>query len=273
MNTDSPEQHTVAKSAHETLSILYRDAHLIAVHKPAAMLVHKSPIDQHETRYAMRILRDQIGQWVYPLHRLDKATSGLLLFALDVETAQLMGQQFEHHCIKKRYLAIARGFMAEECFVDHPMKDIAAFKDQEVEEPIFREARTHFTALKYFELPYSDGRFDTCRYTLVEARPETGRKHQIRRHLKHLSHPIIGDVRYGKGPHNRLFRDLFGCHRLLLAATDLQCKHPHRDETLTLHCALQEDFQKLLTELEIFGRVAATRGVQGLQSDGQPTQS
>ena len=236
----------------DKLTILYHDETLIAVHKPAAMLVHKSPIDQHETRYAMRILRDQIGQWVYPLHRLDKATSGLLLFALDVETAQLMGQQFEQHRIEKRYLAIARGFMEKEFFVDHPLKDIAALKDQEVEEPIYRDARTHFTALKYFELPHSDGRFATSRYTLVEAKPETGRKHQIRRHLKHLSHPIIGDVRYGKGPHNRLFRDLLGCHRLLLAATDLRCQHPHRDETLILNCPLQEDFEKLLVDLEPF---------------------
>lgn len=236
----------------DILTILYRNEHLIAVHKPAAMLVHKSPIDQHETRYAMRLLRDQIGQWVYPLHRLDKATSGLLLFALDVATAQLMGQQFEQQHIKKRYLALVRGFLPSECDVDHPLKDIAAFKDQEVEEPTYRDARTHFTALKYYELPHPDGRFATSRYTLVEARPETGRKHQIRRHLKHLSHPIIGDVRYGKGPHNRLFRDIFGCHRLLLAATDLRCQHPHRDETLILNCPLQEDFEKLLVDLEPF---------------------
>jgi tRNA pseudouridine65 synthase len=108
-------------------------------------------------------------------------------------------------------------------------------------------------ALKYYELPHHDGRFATSRYTLVEARPETGRKHQIRRHLKHLSHPIIGDVRYGKGPHNRLFRDLFDCHRLMLAATDLRCQHPHRDEVLTLHCPLQDDLQKLLADIERFG--------------------
>lgn len=239
-------------SAETPLTILYRDDYLIAVHKPAALLVHKSPIDRHETRYVMRLLRDQIGQWVYPLHRLDKATSGLLLFALDVETAQLMGRQFEQHSIQKRYLALVRGFLAEDCHVDHPLKDIADFKDQEVEKPVFRDARTGFRALQKFELPYNDGRFATSRYTLVEARPETGRKHQIRRHLKHLSHPIIGDVRYGKGPHNRLFRDLFGCHRLLLAATDIAFLHPHSGEPLTLNCPLQNDFQKLLTDFEPF---------------------
>lgn len=243
---------TMPDHASETLPILYRDDCLIAVHKPAAMLVHKSPIDKHETRYAMSVLRDQIGQWVYPLHRLDKATSGLLLFALDPETARKMGQQFEQQRIEKRYLAIVRGFLPLQCEVDHPLKDIAAFKDQEKEEPAYRDARTQFTALKYFELPHGDGRFSSSRYTLVEARPQTGRKHQIRRHLKHLSHPIIGDVRYGKGPHNRLFRDLFGCHRLLLAATDLHCAHPWRDETLSLNGPLQEDFLALLANLEIF---------------------
>ncbi len=236
----------------ETLEILLQDSQLIAVHKPAGLLVHKSPIDHHETRYAMRILRDQIGQWVYPIHRLDKATSGLLLFALDAETARRMGEQFENKRVDKSYLALVRGFMPEIISVDHPLKDIAVFKNEKCDQPTERPAVTHFHTLAQYELPFPDERFASSRYSLVRAQPETGRKHQIRRHLKHLSHPIIGDVRYGKGPHNRLFREQFGSQRLLLAATDLKFQHPYSGQSIIIHCPLALDFQETLRKLEPF---------------------
>ena len=240
-----------AREAPESLDVLWRDEHLIAVHKPAGLLVHKSPIDQHETRYAMRILRDQIGQWVYPVHRLDKPTSGLLLFALSSDIARLVSDQFEHRGVKKTYQAVVRGYTPETAEIDHDLKEIAAFKSEKktVEKMEPKPARTDYQRLTTYELPFSDGRFPTSRYSHLKLYPHTGRKHQIRRHLKHISHPIIGDVSYGKGPHNRLFRDEFGSGRLLLAATRLILEHPLSGEKLDIHCPLAEEFNQLLNQL------------------------
>lgn len=249
-NTSDEPQQTP-----ESLDVLFRDEHLIAVHKPAGLLVHKSPIDQHETRYAMRILRDQIGQWVYPVHRLDKPTSGLLLFALSSEVARMVSDQFEHRGVKKTYQAVVRGYTLESAEIDHALKEIAAFKSEKktVEKMEPKPAQTGYQRLATYEMPFSDGRFPTSRYSHLELYPRTGRKHQIRRHLKHISHPIIGDVSYGKGPHNRLFRDEFGSERLLLAATRLVLEHPLSGKMLDIHCPLAEEFHQLLKQLNQYG--------------------
>lgn len=238
----------------EELDIIYQDNYLVAVHKPAGLLVHKSPIDKHETRYAMRLLRDQLGQWVYPVHRLDKPTSGLLLFALDKTSAQKISDQFENRTVSKSYKALVRGYTAEEGTIDHPLKEIAAFKHQQkiVETMEPKTAQTAYKRLSRFELPYPDGRFETSRYSLLALHPSTGRKHQIRRHLKHISHPIVGDVKYGKGPHNRLFRDEFDCQRLLLAAEQLSLTHPVTEQALNLYCPLAKEFNELLLSLTQF---------------------
>jgi len=236
----------------ETLDILYQDPFLIAIHKPANLLVHKSPIDKHETRYAMKILRDQLGMWVYPVHRLDKPTSGLLLFALHPEIAKQISESFEQRDVKKNYCAIVRGYIDEKGTVDYPLKEIAAFKHlaEEVNSKPAKNATTHYERCKTYELPFSDGRFDTSRYSLVNLYPETGRKHQLNRHLKHLSHPIIGDVKYGKGEHNRLFREQLNSHRLLLAARSLTLPHPVDNNPLTIECPLATDFEQTLVNLE-----------------------
>lgn len=238
----------------ESLEIIYQDHHLIAVHKPAGMLVHKSPIDRNEKRYAMRILRNQLGQWVYPVHRLDKPTSGLLLFALDAEVAKRVSEQFEQRKVHKTYFAIVRGYTPETLEIDHPLKEIAAFKsDQEkADQKDAKDARTSLTRLETFELPVSDGRFPTSRYSYVELVPSTGRKHQLRRHMKHISHPIAGDVKYGKGNHNRIFREQLDCERLMLAARDLQLTHPVSNEELNLHCPFEPDFQATLDKLQSY---------------------
>lgn len=254
-NQDSPQDPTLierSRQEDEKLEILFQDAHLIAVHKPAGMLVHKSPIDKQEKRYAMRILRNQIGQWVYPVHRLDKPTSGLLLFALDSDIARRVTEQFENRTVQKRYFAIVRGFTAETQEIDHPLKEIAAFKSEQekADAKDAKNALTHLQRLQTFELPFSDGRFPTSRYSYVELAPKTGRKHQLRRHMKHISHPIAGDVKYGKGNHNRIFREELGCERLMLAASDLSLTHPVSGEPLKLHCPFEADFQATLETLQ-----------------------
>lgn len=238
----------------DTLDILYQDQDLVAIHKPAGLLVHKSPIDKHETRYAMKLLRNQIGQWVYPVHRLDKPTSGLLLFALNTESAAALGKQFEQSLVSKRYLAVVRGYIAEHGFVDHPLKEIAGFKDQQhlADQKDAQTASTRYQRQRCYELPFSDGRFNTSRYSLVELQPLTGRKHQLRRHLKHVSHPIVGDVKYGKGSHNRLFREQFQCERLLLACQEMQFSHPRTSQTLQLTCPLEASFEATLSSLSAY---------------------
>jgi len=238
----------------ETLDILYQDDYLVAIQKPAGLLVHKSPIDKHETRYAMKILRNQIGQWVYPVHRLDKPTSGLLLFALSKEAAAIMSAQFEQHSIEKTYLAVVRGFTPEQGLIDYPLKEIAGFKDQQylADEKDAKNAETSYRQIHTYELPFSDGRFPTSRYSLIELNPKTGRKHQLRRHLKHISHPIVGDVKYGKGEHNRLFREHLDCPRLMLASTELRFKHPTSQQMMTITCPEEELFAATTSRLEGF---------------------
>jgi tRNA pseudouridine65 synthase len=238
----------------ETLNIIHQDDSLIAIQKPAGLLVHKSPIDRHETRYAMKILRNQIGQWVYPVHRLDKPTSGLLLFALDTGAAQQIGMQFESHQINKEYLALVRGFTQPEGLIDYPLKEIAVFKhlEKNCEEKTAKEAVTAYQTVQQYILPYSDGRFETSRYSLVKLQPRTGRKHQIRRHLKHINHPIVGDVKHGRGEHNRLFKEHLDSHRLLLAAQAMTLCHPVTGQILQIECPLEENFERLLDRLDQF---------------------
>lgn len=235
----------------ETLDILYRDKHLIAIHKPAGLLVHRTVLDRHETRFAVQILRDQIGQHVHPVHRLDRGTSGVLLFALDRDIGRELGKQFETQQIDKTYLAVVRGHPPEAGVVDHPLT--RQFDDYEFRSPDTigeaQSAITHYRRLAVTELPHRVDLYPTSRYALLELKPETGRRHQIRRHLKHVAHPIIGDATYGKGRHNRLFQELFGCRRLLLACLEMRLTHPISKKPLTLAAPLAEDFGALVDKL------------------------
>ncbi|RUM92616.1 MAG: tRNA pseudouridine(65) synthase TruC [Thiomicrospira sp.] len=235
----------------DQFKILYQDDCLVAVHKPAGLLVHRSPIDRHETRFAVQMTRDQINQKVYPLHRLDKATSGLLLFALDSNTARLMGQQFEEHTIQKHYLAICRGWTAEHGEIDHALKhklDKLGDRHAQTNKPP-QEALTNYERLATTEVMYKMGRFDSQRYSLVKLMPKTGRKHQLRRHLNHISHPIIGDVKYGDRHHNHFFNTWLGQHRLYLAATSLTFNHPKTNQQMTLNAPLESSYQKAIQHL------------------------
>jgi tRNA pseudouridine65 synthase len=181
------------------LDILYRDDHLIAVHKPAGLLVHRSEIDRHETRFAIQLLRDQIGQKVWPVHRLDRGTSGVLLFALEREALIKASQAFEVNEVDKRYLAVVRGWPAESGVIDHALTrqldDYERRPANGVGEA--QTALTRFERLATVELPIAVDRYPSSRYALVRVQPETGRRHQIRRHLKHIAHPEIGDATHG----------------------------------------------------------------------------
>lgn len=235
----------------EELPVLYRDDHLVAVHKPSGLLVHRTVLDRHETRFAVQILRDQIGQHVHPVHRLDRGTSGVLLFALDRDIGRALSAQFETQQVEKTYLAIVRGHPDMAGIIDHPLTrqyDDYEFRNVAANAEA-QSAITRYRRLATIELPHRVDRYPTSRYALLELSPETGRRHQLRRHLKHVAHPIIGDATYGKGRHNRLFQELFGCHRLLLACLAMRLAHPVSGEPLTLTASLAEDFASVVRTL------------------------
>ncbi len=205
------------------LPLLYRDDRLAVVDKPSGMVVHRGWA--RDRVVAMTAARDLLGRRVYPVHRLDRGTSGCLAFALDPETARRLQEEFEAGRVGKRYLALVRGIPPEEGVIDHPLQREGARRDAPRVPAV-----TRFRRLGTFE-----------RYALVEAVPETGRGHQIRRHFKHISHPLIGDVEYGKGEHNRLFRARFGLHRLALHALGLAFTHPWTGEPLRFESPVPPD--------------------------------
>lgn len=233
----------------ETLDILFQDEHLVAINKPHGLLVHRSEIDRHETRFALQILRNQLGQHIYPVHRLDKPTSGIMVFALSSAAAQKIGQLFTTHQLQKTYLAIVRGHCIGEGLIDHPLKEDPD-KFVNTQDKPAQTAITKYKHLASIELPFSVDKYPSSRYSLVECRPLTGRKHQIRRHLKHINHPIIGDAKHGKGRHNRMFQEQLGIHRLLLAATELEFTHPYTQAPLRLSAPLEFSFDQLLANFD-----------------------
>lgn len=201
------------------------------VDKPSGMIVHRGPHTGDE-RGLVSHLRDLIGQRVHPVHRLDRGTSGVLLLALDVEAARALGAAFAGATIGKRYLALVRGVPPDAGVIDHPISR--------------REDGPRVAAVTEYR------RLDTIgRYSWVEARPRTGRLHQVRRHLKHISCPIIGDVNYGKGEHNRLFRDQYDLRRLALHARLLTFPHPRTGEPTTIEAPLPDDLAGPLRALGI----------------------
>lgn len=242
--------------------ILYQDEWLVAVDKPSGLLVHRSEIDRHETRFAVQLVRDRIGRRVYPVHRLDKPTSGVLLFALSSEVARDLGAAFSDGRLSKRYLAVARGWSEEAGRIDHALKDlpdgVSEYRRNGERAPL--EAVTDYRRLAMVELPYAVDRFPTSRYSLVELTPATGRKHQLRRHLKHLSHPIVGDTSYGKSKHNRLFAEELGCRRLLLHALELGFEHPVSGEELVVRAPLTGCFREVVERLGWREAIPGERG-------------
>ncbi len=233
------------------LEILYRDEHFVAVNKPSGLLVHRSMIDRHETVFAMQLVRDQIGQRVYPLHRLDRPTSGVLLFGLSRETAQKMGEEFaSHERVRKEYLAVVRGYCEESGLIDYPLKEVLDKMTDAKADPDkdAQEAVTAYERLATVELPFAVGRYSSSRYSLVRLAPHTGRKHQLRRHMKHIFHPIVGDTKYGRTEHNNLFREQFGIHRLLLHARTMRFTHPFNGEEVMLEAPVGSELEGLFRE-------------------------
>jgi tRNA pseudouridine65 synthase len=199
------------------LTVVHASAELVAIDKPAGLLVHPSRLDPHEEQSALRLLEAQMGERLFPLHRLDKGTSGVLLFARSVDVARALGEAFMRGDVEKHYLALVRGWPGEQGTVDYALARDPELRSAGQERV---DAVTRWRRLACFDWPFSVGdAHPTSRYALVEAFPITGRRHQIRRHFKHLGHPLVGDATHGKGAHNRAVAQYLGVARLWLHAT------------------------------------------------------
>jgi len=238
-----------------TLPVLYRDEHLVVVDKPSGLLVHRSPIDRHETRFALQLVRDQLGQHVYPVHRLDKPTSGALALALSPAAARVLVHAFATAGVRKTYVALVRGWPSVAGTIDRPLTTIedAAIGAQSTRP---RAAITHFRRLETYEVDERVDRYPTSRYALLELQPETGRRHQLRRHLAGTSHPIVGDTTYGKARHNRLIATRFGVRRLLLASTRLEFTTPLHPMPLVVDAPPAAEFARVLADLAVYATPA-----------------
>ncbi len=273
------------------LDILYQDEYMVAVNKPAGLFVHRSFMDKHEVYFAVQLVRDQIGQYVYPVHRLDRPTSGVLLFALTKEVATKLSEAFANKssqaelkggpteqadvnscdlAMVKTYYALVRGHISGEVagkntssttegntdlvrgFIDHPLKeklDKLGDKNVSRDKPA-QLAQSYYRVIEQASLPIKVGKFDSVRYSLVEVQPITGRRHQIRRHLAHLRHPIIGDINYGDNKQNPFFIEHFGFKRLMLIAKSLEFNHPITNERMKISASFDEQWQQIFTELQ-----------------------
>ena len=230
------------------LDILYQDDALIAVNKPAGLAVHRSKMVNDAEQYLVDVLREQVGGNVYLAHRLDRATSGVLLVARSSEVAAALGEQFMGRDVRKQYLVVVRGWPEPaEDVIDYPLPGSRETGPR-------REARTRYRRLATTEVPIELGRYPQQRYALLLAEPETGRFRQIRKHLAHIHHPVIGDCQHGRGDHNRLYKQHFGCHRMLLHAWQLDFTHPASGKAMTLQARLDGEYTALL---ERFGWATA----------------
>jgi len=240
------ENPLIMADHHHPIEIIYQDDDIVAVNKPSGIKVHRGSYDARRDLFALQLVRDQVGRHLYPVHRLDKPTSGILVFALNPGAARSLAKSFARRQVRKTYLAVVRGYIAEMGEVDHPL---CGSEDGETLDKAPRNALTRYLRLDTAELPVAVGRYATGRYSLVQVMPATGRMHQIRRHMRHLRHPIINDRQYGDNKHNRFFSETLGCRRLLLAATEIRFPHPRTRETTGLAAPLDSDFMALLVRM------------------------
>jgi tRNA pseudouridine65 synthase len=277
------------------LTILYQDEFMVAVDKPAGLFVHRSYMDKDEIYFALQLVRDQVRQYVYPVHRLDRPTSGVLLFALTKDVATKLNEAFankssqvglrsqlktelavesDHNLVQqdkvaelstnegidgcdvamvKTYYAVVRGHLAiPEDLIDHALKeklDKLGDKNVNRDKPA-QSAQSYYQVKQQASLPIKVGKFDSVRYSLVEVRPITGRRHQIRRHLAHLRHPILGDINYGDNKQNPFFIQHFGFKRLMLHAKSLEFNHPVSNERITISAPFDRQWQQIFTAFE-----------------------
>ncbi|MGL5318580.1 MAG: pseudouridine synthase [Bacteroidales bacterium] len=211
------------------IEILYEDSQIVAVNKPTGLLVHRTRIAEEENDFLLQKLRDQLQRKLYPIHRLDRPTSGIVLFAFSSEDASLFSQMIQTNAVEKEYLALVRGWFPDNVDLDHPVKN---------EKGNSKEAHTIFKNVKHYEIEIPSGRYTTTRFSLIECFPKSGRWHQLRQHLAHLRHYIINDRVHGDGKCNRFFSDHFGHREMFLHAVRLTFEHPVTKQQIIIHAPL-----------------------------------
>jgi tRNA pseudouridine65 synthase len=219
------------------LEIVYQDEHMVAINKPHGLLVHRSKIANDATEFALQLLRDQLGKHVSPVHRLDRKTSGLLLFAFEKDVEIALHKQFQEGLVTKKYLAVLRGYAPLEMDIDYPLAK---------ENGTMQEAFTTFRTLQHAEIEVAFGKHPTSRYSLIEATPTTGRMHQLRRHFAHIFHPIIGDRKHGCNKQNGFFKTQFDMTTMLLHASELTFNHPVTGKGVSLKANIYDEFERML---------------------------
>ncbi len=243
---DVPTVAALLKAEHFKLvrariEILYQDEYCIAVNKPHGLLVHRTSMSSDKDFLLQRV-RNQSGRKVYPVHRLDRPTSGVVLFAFSKEIVAEFFKIFRERKAKKTYLALVRGWTDDSGVIDSPLRT-ASGKEQ--------DALTLYKTIARAEVDIPVGPYEKSRYSLVKIDLKTGRTHQIRRHFAHLRHPLIGDTSYGDGRHNQMFREKFNSHRLMLAAVKLELLHPFKREELEINSPLETGFRTVLNKLSM----------------------
>ncbi|WP_258104154.1 pseudouridine synthase [Marinoscillum sp. MHG1-6] len=224
------------------IEIIYRDEFLVAINKPPGLLVHRSPIAKDATEFAVQRLREQLGQHVYPAHRLDRKTSGVLVFGLSSEINSTLQQLFQNKNVVKKYLAIVRGFTKPSGTIDYALRR---------DDGKLQDAITHYHTISQTELAVPFGKHPTSRYSLIEAQPETGRMHQLRKHFAHIFHPIIADRPHGCNKQNRLFKEKWNMDTMMLHASELSFPHPATNQLITMKAPIQSEFQRTLDFLKL----------------------
>lgn len=218
------------------LEIIFEDDHYIAINKPNGLLVHRSAIARDVETFAVQELRDQINQYVFPAHRLDRKTSGVLLFAKNKNALSSIRQLFEIKEINKEYFAIVRGFTEPKGLIDYPLTN---------EKGVSKDAITYFETLETSEIPVPLGKFPTSRYSLVKLTPQTGRMHQLRKHMAHILHPIIGDRPHGCNKQNRHFKSTWNSETMFLHAHSMAFIHPLTFSALDIHARVPNEFIRI----------------------------
>ena len=221
----------------DLLEIVYQDEYVVAINKPHGLLVHRTKLADNVDDFALQKLRDQLGVKVYPVHRIDRKTGGVLLFALDHETDKRMQPLFAEHKVEKKYLAIVRGYTEDSGEVDYPLRK---------ENSNLQESFTEYSTIARVELDVPLGIHKTSRYSFLEVFPKTGRMHQIRRHMAHIHHPIIGDRPHGCNKQNRLFKEKWSMTTMMLHASEITFDHPYTNTNLHIKAELQPEFLRMI---------------------------
>jgi tRNA pseudouridine65 synthase len=222
-------------------SVLFQDEYYVAINKPPGYVVHRSPMTRNAPLIVLQLLRDQLNKKVYPIHRLDRKTSGVLIFALSSESNKQLGIQFANRTIEKEYTAIVRGWTLPQGTIDYPLVN---------EKLKTQDAITTYTTLEQFEIDLPFGNFKTSRYSLVKLSPKTGRMHQLRKHMAHIFHPILGDRPHGCNKQNRLWKEDFGMDTMMLHANQIKFVHPYTDKKNQIEAPYFEEFKRVLKILK-----------------------